>query len=65
MTSPFERQWCPKSLREKLCTQVTFAPDDRTREAIGALVAILDEHRPLWSDGKHADLHTATCGCEP
>ncbi len=24
----------------------------------------IEKHRPLGSDGKHGDLHTATCGCE-
>ena len=56
--------WRPKTLREKLCQQEPHAPDDETREAIARLIAILDRHRPLGSDGKHGDLHTATCGCE-
>ena len=56
--------WRPKTLREKLCQQEWSAPDDETREAIARLIATLDRHRPLGSDGKHGDLHTATCGCE-
>lgn len=31
---------------------------------LGVLIAAVDEHRPLRSDGKHGDLHTDTCGCE-
>ena len=56
-------QWKPKTLREKLCQQEPHAPDDQTREAMSQLIAILDLHRPLGSDGKHGDLHTPTCGC--
>lgn len=56
--------WRPKTLREKLCQQEWSAPDDETRAAIVRLIATLDRHRPLGSDGKHGDLHTATCGCE-
>jgi hypothetical protein len=62
--APFDRQWCPKALREKLCTQQTFAPDDFTRNEIQRLINVLDLHRPLGSDGKHGNLHTPTCGCE-
>lgn len=67
---PFDHEWCPKSLREKLCTQEMFIPEDgsllelRTRDAFAALLEVLDKHRPLGSDGKHGDLHTPTCGCE-
>ena len=67
---PFNHEWSPKSLREKLCIQQTFAPDAFTREEIGRLIRILDLHRPLGNDGKHGatgghpDLHTPTCGCE-
>jgi hypothetical protein len=56
--------WCPKYLREALCKQSTFAPDEPTREAIGVLIRVLDQHRPLGSDGKHGNRHTRTCGCE-
>lgn len=51
-------------LREHLCEQQVHAPDDRTRDAIQQLINLLDVHRPLRPDGKHADLHTPTCGCE-
>lgn len=56
--------WCPKHLREALCVQSHYAPDEDTRDAIGALIRVLDRHRPLGNDGKHGDLHTLTCGCE-
>lgn len=31
---------------------------------LGEMVNQIDEHRPLGPDGKHGNLHTATCGCE-
>lgn len=31
---------------------------------LGLLIAEIDKHRPLGPDGKHGNLHTATCGCE-
>ena len=58
-------RWNPKMLRERLCQQQTWAPDDFTRNEIGRLIAVLDLHRPLGDDGKHGDLHTPTCGCRP
>jgi hypothetical protein len=61
---PFDHEWSPKALREKLCTQQTFAPDARTRNAIQSLIDVLDVHRPIGSDGKHGSRHTPTCGCE-
>lgn len=57
-------RWCPKMLRERLCQQQTFAPDDITRDEIGGLIALLDLHRPIGPDGKHGKRHTPTCGCE-
>jgi hypothetical protein len=59
-----ERRWCPKGLREHLCQQQTWAPDDFTRQEIQRLIGVLDLHRPLGGDGKHGELHTPTCGCE-
>lgn len=56
--------WCPKMLRERLCQQQTFAPDEATRDEIQSLINLLDTHRPLGPDGKHGDRHTPTCGCE-
>lgn len=32
-------------------------------ECLQALCDQIDVHRPLGRDGKHGDLHTATCGC--
>lgn len=73
---PFNHEWSPKSLREKLCIQETHIPETgdslelRTRMAFGELLHVLDIHRPLGNDGKHhasgghGDLHTPTCGCE-
>jgi hypothetical protein len=57
--------WSPKVLRERLCQQQTHAPDAATRDAIGRLIDVLDIHRPIGSDGKHGNLHTPTCGCQP
>jgi hypothetical protein len=67
----------PKMLRETLCVAQTailsarsasgLAEDGRIEEHIkrlGRLIAECDRHRPLGPDGKHGDLHTATCGCE-
>lgn len=33
-------------------------------DRIQGLIDQLDGHRPLGPDGKHGDLHTATCGCD-
>lgn len=60
-----DSQWCPKNLRERLCVQQHYAPDDHTRNEIGRLIGLLDVHRPLGSNGKHGERrHTPTCGCE-
>ena len=63
----------PKMLRETLCIAQTriinSGLDDHRRERdvarLQALIAECDRHRPLGPDGKHGNLHTATCGCEP
>lgn len=57
-------QWSPKMLRERLCQQATCAPTPHIREEIEQLISMLDECRPLGTDGKHGDLHTSMCGCE-
>lgn len=70
--------WCPKMLLEKLGAQLVHIPatpgsnlEARTRDAFGYLAAILHEHRPVGSDGKHGatgghpSLCTPTCGCDP
>jgi hypothetical protein len=57
-------EWHPKGLREHLCSQQWVAPDQETKDIIGDLIKLLDRHRPVGSDGKHANLHTETCGCE-
>ena len=62
MTYP--NRWCPKGLREHLCQQQTYSPDDYTRKVLTVGIDVLDQHRPLGTDGKHGDLHTATCGCD-
>lgn len=62
----------PKSLRETLCiaqTRILNSGLDGARAGrdVAALQLLIDEcdrHRPLGQDGKHRDLHTATCGCE-
>jgi len=62
----------PKSLRETLCiaqTRIVASGIDKDRQGrdVAVLQLLIDEcdrHRPLGQDGKHRDLHTATCGCE-
>jgi hypothetical protein len=56
--------WNPKMLRERLCEQMTWAPDRFTRDLMNDLAAVLSLHRPLGTDGKHDDRHTPTCGCD-
>ena len=51
-------------LSEYLCAQQSHAPDKRTSDEIGRLILVLAEHRPTGPDGKHGNLHTATCGCD-
>lgn len=60
----FPTSWNPKYLREALCAQQVYAPDEETRRAISRLLLALEAHRPLDSAGVHGDLHTSTCGCE-
>lgn len=63
----------PKMLRETLCvaqTEVGNSPwnEDRKLEHLDRLQRLIDacdQHRPLGPDGKHGDLHTPTCGCDP
>lgn len=57
-------KWSPKMLKEKLCEQQTYAPDDLTRREIQRLIDIMNLHRPIGRDGKHNDRHTPTCGCD-
>jgi hypothetical protein len=59
-------------LRETLCvaqSEVGNSPwnEGRKDEHVARLQRLIDEcdrHRPLGPDGKHGDLHTATCGCD-
>ena len=56
-----------KMLREHLCAdqarwQAEWPPS--IDSAVHVLIAMIDKHRPLGSDGKHGDLHTDTCGCD-
>ena len=65
----------PKSMREALCVAQS-ALAERARSGmdvdrvptwikqVGLIIDQIDQHRPLRCDGKHADLHTDTCGCE-
>lgn len=54
-----------KMLRETLCrAQSLLALDYHDVMRIQMLCDEIDRHRPLGSDGKHGDRHTATCGCE-
>lgn len=55
-----------KKLRETLCAvQNGAAGADRMNhsERVGRIIAEIDRQRPLGSNGKHGDRHTATCGC--
>jgi hypothetical protein len=61
----------PKSVRETLCVAQTaigevYATNQRDThiDLLGRLIAECDRHRPLGSDGKHGERHTATCGCQ-
>lgn len=61
----------PKMLRETLCVaqaRIGNSPLDagRKHEHIDRLQRLIDEcdrMRPLGSNGKHDDRHTADCGC--
>lgn len=64
-----------KSTREALCAAQWALGEVARRgldvdttpgriDRLGALIAELDKHRPLGSDGKHGNRHTPTCGCE-
>ena len=57
-------EWCPKMLREYLCSQQYHCPDRFTRDEIQRLIDVLDLHRPIGADGKHRNRHTPTCGCD-
>ncbi len=60
-----------KATREALCAAQT-AVSRSVHPAVGTylgrllqeLIDACDKHRPLAPNGKHGDLHTATCGCE-
>lgn len=62
-----------KMIRETLCVAQAWLgrsmlspPSKKLHvERIGRLIADIDRQRPLGPDGKHGDLHTDTCGCEP
>lgn len=60
----YPNTWHPKGLIEHLCNQHAYAPDEAARQVMQRLINLLHEHRPVGSNGKHADLHTATCGCD-
>lgn len=54
-----------KMLREDLCRRQVQSTDwpDSISSAVDVLIAMIDKHRPLGTDGRHGDLHTETCGC--
>lgn len=60
----------PKMLRETLCVaqgMIGRSNDPRREEHTTRLQRLIDScdyHRPLGPDGKHGNLHTATCGCQ-
>lgn len=59
-----------KGLREILClaqyvgNQTDGINHSLYNRRIQEIINELDKHRPLGSDGKHGNLHTATCGCK-
>ncbi len=61
-----------KMLREYLCSSqwylMQMAEGENSRkyrgDTIQQLIDEIDRHRPLAPNGKHGNLHTATCGCE-
>ena len=58
-----------KMLRETLNVLYQFYRDvglnpSMVRKRLDNLINEIDRHRALGSDGKHGNLHTATCGCE-
>ena len=71
MSMVYEIEDGPKMLRETLCLAQTAVAHLSTSPQFEAHIARLqrlidacDTHRPLGPDGKHGQLHTATCGCE-
>lgn len=62
----------PKMLRETLCLaqsaiiQLDLVDELKERHimVLQRMINECDRHRPLGINGKHANLHTATCGCE-
>lgn len=53
-----------KMLRETLCLVQSKLDNNPSYDYIQKLIDEIDYHRPLGPDGKHSNLHTATCGCE-
>lgn len=58
-----------KMLRETLTTVEKLLQRHEPMAAnhlmtVAFLIRQCDAHRPLGSDGKHGDQHTATCGCD-
>jgi len=54
-------------LREHLCSdQARWQTEwpEGIQSAVDVLINMIDRHRPLGANGKHGNLHTATCGCE-
>ena len=60
-----------KLLRETLCIAQSAIAESHVNwckshgNRLQRLINEIDRHRPLGADGKHGDLHTETCGCEP
>ena len=52
-----------KTTREALCIAQTMLPKEESI-LLEHLIEQIDILRPLGSDGKHGDLHTAACGCK-
>ena len=54
-----------KMLRESLCREQMHAAEwpPGIASAVEVLIDMIDRHRPIGSNGKHANRHTPTCGC--
>lgn len=65
MKTVLEIEATPKSIREALCILSTGISDKHVMMIIQNLISECDRHRPLGSNGKHGNLHTTTCGCDP
>jgi len=72
MTTLFQLTDSLKMLHETLCvaaaaighSEVGGSRTEEHIDRISRVLAEIDRQRPLAPNGKHGNLHTATCGCE-